>query len=109
MRTNETTHVLTEGHALVRRLLGITARRLQERGIEMQFSPDVLAWLIDRSDWRDSFNPIRTLDGYWHQQVAAVIEKLLLEGRLRSGNTLFVSLAETPTGSQIHFDFAPST
>ena len=108
MRANEQASLLSEGHAHLRRLFEIAERRLHDRGIRIQTSPSVLEWLMDQSDWRLSLNPLRTLDGYWHQQVASVIEGLLLDGSLRLGNVLSVSLMETSTGSQIQFDISPS-
>jgi hypothetical protein len=51
-----------------------------------------------------SLNPLRTLDGCWHREVATAIESLMLEGRLQKGNALEVRLVETPTGSRLEFD-----
>ena len=109
MRTNKKPPAISEAHALLRRLFDVAESRLHERGISMRSSPAVLEWLLNQSDWRVGLNPLRTLDGIWHEQVAVVIEGLLLEGRLRSGNTLEVRMAEEPTGSRIRFDIAPHT
>jgi hypothetical protein len=106
MHANETASTLSEGDALLRRLFDAAVRRLHERGIEMHYSPAVLEWLRDQPDWRASLNPLRTLDGCWHQQVASAIEGLLLDGRLRQGNTLVVRMGETPTGPRVLFEVA---
>jgi hypothetical protein len=108
MRAHEPASILSEGDALLRRLFEIAARRLQERGISMHYSPGVLDWLLDQPDWRASLNPLRALDGSWHRQIAAMIERLLLEGQLRSGSALTVSMGEAPTGPRIQFDSLPS-
>jgi hypothetical protein len=109
LRTNEKLPVISEGHNLLRRLFQVAERRLQERGISMRSSPAVLEWLLNQSDWRSGLNPLRTLDGFWHKQVAAVIEGLLLEGQLRSGNILDIIMVETPSGFRIQFDIARPT
>jgi hypothetical protein len=106
LRTHEKPSMLSDEYALLGRLFGMAERRLQEHGILMRSSPAVVEWLLTRTDWRASLNPLRTLDGYWHQQVGAVIEALLLEGRLRPGNALDIHLSETPAGSRIQFDIA---
>ena len=101
--------MLAEGHALLERLFGIAETRLRERGISMRSSSAVLDYLLNSTDWRGCLNPLRTLDGSWSKQVGAVIEGLLLEQRLKSGDALEIRLGETPFGSQIEFDTIPST
>jgi hypothetical protein len=104
MTANEKRSTLSEGEALLRRLFGVAFDRLHDRGVAMQYLPGVVDWMLNQPDWQTSLNPLRTLDGVWHQQVASVIEELLLEKRLRRGSTLLVRIDESPTGFQLHFE-----
>lgn len=108
MTARETSVDLSAGGSLVRQLFDTAVDRLCKRGISMQYTPPVIEWILKQSDWIKSLNPLKTLHGYWHHEVASVVEKLMLDGKLRAGYTLSVDVGETP-GSGLRFDVSPTT
>ena len=72
----------------------------------MQFTEAVLESITDHPHWQESLNPLRTLDECWNRQIGAVIENLILDGRLCQSDDLSISMSETPIGSRIQFDIA---
>lgn len=108
MTTRETSLDLSDGVGLIRQLFDAAVDRLCRRGISVHYTPPVIEWMLKQSDWITSLNPLKTLHGYWHHEVASVIEKLMLDGKLRVGDTLSVYVGETP-GSGLRFDVSPAT
>ena len=104
MRAAETPPLQSDGEVLLRRLFDTAASRLQARGISMRYAQSLIEWLLGQPEWRPAFNPLRTLDGRWHQQVGSAIESRLLDGSLRTGNSLVIGMSETPTGPRIEFE-----
>ncbi len=94
--TRETSVDLSDGDNLIRQLFNAAVDRLCKRGISVHYTPLVIEWMVKQSDWIESLNPLKTLHGYWHHDVASAIEKLILDGKLRTGDTLSVYIGETP-------------
>lgn len=109
MSTENQALLLSEGETLLRRLFEVAVNRLQDRSISMQYKPAVIQWLLGQSDWQMSLNPLLTLDGYWHSQVGSVIENLLLEKRLRTGDALVIGVSDIPTSPSVQFEIATPT
>ncbi|MDB5346131.1 MAG: hypothetical protein JWP89_4508 [Schlesneria sp.] len=103
MPTKGTAELVPEGNALILFLFEEATSRLLEREIVLTYEAPVVEWLIEQSDWRESLNPIRTLDGFWHEKVAKVIEEMLLNGRLHQQQSLAVALEKSPSGKILQY------
>jgi hypothetical protein len=98
------TPLIPEGEKLLLRLFEIATHRLKERNIALSYSPLVIEWIFDQEDWQNCLNPLRTLDGIWHQHVANVIENLLIKRQLREGTPLTIRMNEDSRGIKFQFD-----
>jgi hypothetical protein len=94
MATTPIASLESEARAVLVRLFDIAAERLRERGVSMEYDAAVVALLLGQSGWRESPNPLLSLSGDWHRQVADVIEALLLDGSLTDGGVVVVENVE---------------
>jgi hypothetical protein len=69
----------------------------------MHYTSSVVSWLIRQSDWQGSLNPLRSLDGAWHKQIASVLENQLLNGQLQDGSTVLIDVPDATPANQIQF------
>jgi ATP-dependent Clp protease ATP-binding subunit ClpA len=103
MAEDNTSTLLSAGFELIARLFQAATKRLQDRKISLVWGQSVADWLIERSDWQESLNPLKTLDGFWHQQIASVVERMLLDSRLVEGQSLTIAIDDSSSPKQLQF------
>jgi hypothetical protein len=106
LSANDTVPILPKADALLRHLFAVAMDRLRSLGITMCYTESVIDWLLRQPDWQDSPNPLRSLDGCWHQQISAAIEKLLLESSLQNGDKLVIGLGKTATDARLQLQIS---
>ena len=109
MPTEEDPSLMAEAVRTVRRLAEIAKARLRERNFKMTYDESVIVWLIGQTNWKESLDPIRTLDGYWHQHIANVIEQMVLGERYTDADLLSIKSVDSPAGKSLQFQIDTTT
>jgi hypothetical protein len=91
------------GLMLLRRLFSIYVKRLLERGIRLEYDPEVLGWLLDQPGWRNSGNPLGNLKRFGEWRVAEQLEESLLAEKLRAGSMVSVRVAVSGGSTALEF------
>ena len=93
--TNDDTFLRDESEALVNNLFYTAQDRLAKRRIKLEYDSTAVKWVLDRTEWKQSINPLCTLDGNWHTEISTRIETLLLENKLQCGDTIRICIDNT--------------
>lgn len=76
--------LLTDGRKKLNYLFDFAVKLLDEKGIALTYSDDVLDWLLD-TDWHTRPLPLDTLESYWRVKVVDAIMEEMVGGKLRAG------------------------
>lgn len=111
MSTYQTNAPETDGPALLTRLFGFATERLLERNIGLVWDHSVLEYLLrpdDGREWQSSLNPLLALQGVWDRRIGDVIMQMMVDKKLRAGQTIAVATDPSLDGERLCFQVAAS-
>jgi hypothetical protein len=79
---------IEDGHNVLEWLFKMATNRLRDRGISFSYSIQLIDWILSHPGWKESRNPIYSLDHLWHQIIADSIKKLMIDRQLQPGDSL---------------------